>query len=74
MSCRTHVDSFTELLDILIQQAGVDGLFTDFPDMVVDFLRKAHHRLMTFHEIRRYLLSKPEAHTKTFLFGSRWPL
>ena len=34
------VDSFTELLDILIQQAGVDGLFTDFPDMVVDFLRK----------------------------------
>ena len=34
------IDSFTELLDILIHQAGVDGLFTDFPDIVVDFLRK----------------------------------
>ena len=33
------IHSFTELLDILIDQAGVDGLFTDFPDIVVDFLR-----------------------------------
>ena len=33
------INSFTELLDILIYQAGVDGLFTDFPDIVVDFLR-----------------------------------
>jgi glycerophosphoryl diester phosphodiesterase len=31
--------SFTELLDIFIAQAGIDGLFTDFPDMVVDYLR-----------------------------------
>ena len=34
------IDNFTELLDILIHQAGVDGLFTDFPDIVVDFLRR----------------------------------
>lgn len=33
------VDSFTELLDIFIRQAGVDGLFTDFPDLVIDYLR-----------------------------------
>ena len=34
------IDNFTELLNILIHQAGVDGLFTDFPDIVVDFLQK----------------------------------
>lgn len=34
------IDNFTELLDILVHQAGVNGLFTDFPDIVGDFLRK----------------------------------
>ena len=34
------IDNFAELLKILIHQAGVDGLFTDFPDIVVDFLRR----------------------------------
>jgi glycerophosphoryl diester phosphodiesterase len=33
------IESFTELLDIFIRQAGVDGLFTDFPDLVIDYLR-----------------------------------
>lgn len=33
------IDNFTELLDIFIQQAGVDGLFTDFPDLVAEYLR-----------------------------------
>ncbi len=33
------VASFTELLDIFIGQVGIDGLFTDFPDIVVDYLR-----------------------------------
>ncbi len=32
------IDSFRELLDIFILQAGVDGLFTDFTDLVVDYL------------------------------------
>jgi glycerophosphoryl diester phosphodiesterase len=30
---------FKELLDIFIRQAAVDGLFTDFTDVVVDYLR-----------------------------------
>lgn len=34
------IASFAELLAIFIQQAGVDGLFTDFPDLVVDYLRQ----------------------------------
>jgi glycerophosphoryl diester phosphodiesterase len=33
------IASFTELLDIFIGLAGIDGLFTDFPDLVVDYLR-----------------------------------
>ncbi|MEM1156340.1 MAG: glycerophosphodiester phosphodiesterase family protein, partial [Pseudomonadota bacterium] len=27
-----------ELLDILFQMANVDGIFSDFPDLVVDYL------------------------------------
>jgi glycerophosphoryl diester phosphodiesterase len=34
------IASFTELLDIFIGEARVDGLFTDFSDMVVDYLRR----------------------------------
>jgi len=32
------IDSFPELLDIFVRQARVDGLFTDFPDLVRDYL------------------------------------
>ncbi|MFO7552533.1 MAG: glycerophosphodiester phosphodiesterase [Haliea sp.] len=32
------IDSFAELLDIFLHQAGVDGLFTDFPDLARDYL------------------------------------
>lgn len=32
------IASFEQLLDIFVAQAGVDGLFTDFPDLVRDFL------------------------------------
>ncbi len=32
------IDSFDELLDVFLQQAGVDGLFTDFPDLARDYL------------------------------------
>ena len=35
------IDSFTQLLDIFIRQAGIDGLFTDFPDIVGDYLHRA---------------------------------
>ncbi|MCL4105952.1 UNVERIFIED_CONTAM: hypothetical protein GTU68_058258 [Idotea baltica] len=34
------IGSFTELLDIFINTAKVDGLFTDFPDTVRSFLRQ----------------------------------
>jgi len=34
------IASFDELLDIFFKQAGVDGVFTDFPDLVVEYLRQ----------------------------------
>lgn len=34
------IDNFTELLGILLRQAGVDGLFTDFPDLVAGYLQE----------------------------------
>ncbi|MEZ5566409.1 MAG: glycerophosphodiester phosphodiesterase family protein [Gammaproteobacteria bacterium] len=34
------VSSFDELLKVFIEQLGVDGLFTDFPDLVVDALHQ----------------------------------
>jgi glycerophosphoryl diester phosphodiesterase len=35
------IETFAELLDIFIHQAGIDGLFTDFPDTVHNYLRAA---------------------------------
>lgn len=37
----TGITSFTELLDIFIRHARVDGLFTDFPDLVRDYMKQA---------------------------------
>jgi glycerophosphoryl diester phosphodiesterase len=34
------ISSFDELLDIFIGQAGIDGLFTDFPDTVLHYLQR----------------------------------
>jgi len=34
------IGSFRELLDIFVLQAGIDGLFTDFPDIVSDYLQQ----------------------------------
>ncbi len=34
------IESFSELLDVFIRDAGVDGLFTDFPDLVIDHLKQ----------------------------------
>jgi len=36
----TGISSFEELLDIFINQAKINGLFTDFPDLVRSFLRQ----------------------------------
>lgn len=39
------IDSFTELLEIFVVHARVDGLFTDFPDLALEYLeRQARHR------------------------------
>ena len=35
-----YASDFDELLDIFYFQIGVDGVFTDFPDRVVDFLER----------------------------------
>jgi len=35
-----EIGSFEELLDIFVRRAGIDGLFTDFPDLVVEYLRR----------------------------------
>ena len=36
------VSSFEELLDIFIGQLRIDGLFTDFPDIVSDYIQQRH--------------------------------
>ena len=33
-----YVSNFDELLDIFLNEVGVDGIFTDFPDLVVSYL------------------------------------
>jgi glycerophosphoryl diester phosphodiesterase len=34
------ITSFSELLDVFVLQAGIDGLFTDFPDIVSEYLQQ----------------------------------
>jgi glycerophosphoryl diester phosphodiesterase len=36
----TYANSFTKLLDLFIGEAGVDGVFTDFPDLAVQYLQQ----------------------------------
>ena len=35
-----YVSNFDELLDIFLNEVGVDGIFTDFPDLVVSYLER----------------------------------
>ena len=35
----SYVNSFEELMEMLFIKAGVDGVFTDFPDLAVQFLK-----------------------------------
>ena len=39
-----YAESFEDMLDIFYYRVGVDGLFSDFPDRAVDFLRRAEYR------------------------------
>ena len=36
----SYVSSFEELLQIFFYEVEIDGIFTDFPDLVVDYLKK----------------------------------
>jgi glycerophosphoryl diester phosphodiesterase len=36
----SYVSSFEELLHIFFNEVQVDGIFTDFPDIVVNYLEK----------------------------------
>jgi glycerophosphoryl diester phosphodiesterase len=36
-----YAENFEDLLDIFYNKAGVDGVFTDFPDRAVNFLKEA---------------------------------
>jgi glycerophosphoryl diester phosphodiesterase len=33
-----YAENFVDFLDIFYRQADVDGVFTDFPDLAVDYL------------------------------------
>ena len=35
-----YAKDFDDLLDIFLYQVGVDGIFTDFPDLAVDYIHK----------------------------------
>lgn len=35
-----YATDVNQLYDVLYNQAGVDGLFTDFPDKAVDFIHR----------------------------------
>jgi glycerophosphoryl diester phosphodiesterase len=39
-----YAADFEDLLDIFFFQAGVDGIFTDFPDRAADFLRRKRNQ------------------------------
>lgn len=39
-----YASSFEDMLDIFYYKVGVDGVFTDFPDRAVDFVRRAESK------------------------------
>jgi glycerophosphoryl diester phosphodiesterase len=34
----SYADDFDDLLEIFLKDIGVDGVFTDFPDLTADYL------------------------------------
>ena len=55
-----YARNFDELLDIFYRQAGVDGLFTDFPDLAVNYLRANFTRITSYNVCYTKLL-RPNA-------------
>jgi glycerophosphoryl diester phosphodiesterase len=41
-SLPNFVSGFNELIELLFEQAGVDGVFTDFPDLAVQFKKQSN--------------------------------
>jgi len=39
-----YAKNFTQLLDIFLYQVGVDGVFTDYPDIAVDFIKNKERK------------------------------
>jgi glycerophosphoryl diester phosphodiesterase len=39
-----YASSFDDLLDIFLYRVGVDGIFSDYPDLAVDFIRRNQAR------------------------------
>lgn len=39
-----YADNFEDMLDIFFYKVGVDGVFTDYPDLAVNFVRKKESR------------------------------
>lgn len=39
-----YAKDFEDMLDIFLYQVGVDGVFTDYPDLAVDFIRQKEHQ------------------------------
>ncbi|MFT4928245.1 MAG: glycerophosphoryl diester phosphodiesterase [Phenylobacterium sp.] len=39
-----YATSFEDMLDIFLYQVGVDGIFSDYPDLAVDFVRRSEAR------------------------------
>jgi glycerophosphoryl diester phosphodiesterase len=38
----SYVDNYDDLLDVFLDDIGVDGVFTDFPDLTVEYLESKH--------------------------------
>ncbi len=40
----TYADNFEDMLDIFLNKVGVDGVFTDFPDRAVEFVKQSEEK------------------------------
>ena len=35
-----YAENFNDMMDLLFQEANVDGIFTDFPDLAIEYLKQ----------------------------------
>ena len=60
-----YVSNFDELLDIFLNEVGVDGIFTDFPDLVVSYLERNSANWLLELWLNLSILSLAMSDTKT---------